>query len=728
MSDGMNRTDLLIGRFIAKFREEAGLTQDQLATKVTLSAAGISRIESGLKPVNDDDLSTILKAIGTPKAEEFVQYLQQEWDMLERPAFDHPNRDHLWDANLALRQLSELRENPDLKSVFLRQIDLYEREIRRVADFLRSCEHQIAFIGCIGVGKSTAICKLDGLLKAGENKLDKEIVLETGAGGITLCEVQITQGPRYGLRIEPRTEDSIRKDVEEFAEYLIKATRTDGGANRQNAEEDGDVLGISKEVVRAIRNMADLTERRKEEGSRRIRVDPAKELALQYPKPTELAIQILTRMDLLRRTRRDLWYPEDSSRQPMNWLQQVFSDVNNGRHPEFTLPSMIEVIVPEPVFASKELPLKLIDTKGVDQTAERQDLECHFDDPRTLVVLCTRFNDSPDIATQTLLQRAKEGGVRDIEPKTVLLVLPRPEEALAVKHDGGGNVEDEQEGYELKKDQIDLRLNGLGVSGASVLFFNAKENAPEPVRDALVGKIVAYRQHYCDQITRLVAAVDHLIKNQENETTRLVFEQVSQRLATWIDKHHEIEWQDVPIQTPLVKAIGDTRYASTVRAAVRRYGAWPNLDYYHHLAFGTRRIAVRLIGGKVEQFKVIVQNLIDDDELSPAREFLTRLLGSLDATVDTSYRNLQLAGREAFREELQTDFTFWSDCERQWGAGPGYRSVIRDKTDRQFQSSYDDAHELVKNMISEEWGKLISLLDGMLKEKGGEVGVAVKRR
>jgi hypothetical protein len=647
--------------------------------------------------------------------------------MLERPSFDNPNRGHLCDANLALRRLSELRENPDLRSVFLRQIDLYEREIRRVADFLHSCEHQIAFIGCIGVGKSTAICKLDGLLKAGENKLDKEIVLETGAGGITLCEVQITQGPRHGLRLEPRTEDSIRKDVEEFAEYLIKATRAEGGSTKPGNEEEGDVLGISKEVVRAIRNMADLNERRKDEGGRRIRLDPAKDLAVQYPKPTELAIQILTRMDLLRRNRRNLWYPEDSSQPPMNWLQQVFAEVNNGRHSEVTLPSMIEVIVPEPVFASKELPLKLIDTKGVDQTAERQDLECHFDDPRTLVVLCTRFNDSPDIATQTLLQRAKEGGVRDIEPKTVLLVLPRPDEALAVKHDGGGNVEDEQEGYELKKDQIHLRLSGLGVNGVSVLFFNAKENAPEPIRDALVGKIMEYRQHYCDQITRLVAAVDHLIRNQENETIRLVFETVSQRLATWIDKHREIEWQEVPIQTPLVKAIGDTRYASTVRAAVRRSGNWPNLDYYHHLAFGTRRIAVQLIGGKIEQFKIIVQNLIDDDELSPAKEFLTRALDSLDATVDTAYRNLQLAGREAFRDELESDYQFWRECEERWGKGTGYRNAIRDMTDEQFQSHYDDAHEMVKHMISEEWEKIIALLDGMLKEKGGEVGIAMKR-
>jgi len=428
-----------------------------------------------------------------------------------------------------------------------------------------------------------------------------------------------------------------------------------------------------------------------------------------------------------------MWYPEDTTHPPMHWLQQAFADVNNGRHPEITLPACIEVIVPEPVFANQRLPLKLIDTKGVDQTAEREDLECHFDDPRTLVVLCSRFFDSPDIASQTLIQRAREAGVRDIEVKTALLVLARPDEALAVKHDGGGNVEDETEGYELKKDQIDLRLSSLGVSGLPVHFFNAKENDPEPVRNALVEQIVAYRSRYCGQIEELSRTVDHLIKYQEDVTSRLVFEQVSQRLATWINKHREIDWHDMPVQTPLVKAIGGTRYAATVRASVRRQGQWPNLDYYHHLAHGTRRVAVKVIGGKIDQFKIVIQNLIDDDELSAAREFLNRVVHSLDVNVDSAYRTLQLAGQKAYKDEMENDQHFWHECEGRWGAArlvPGgkYWDEIRDMTDVQLQSSYPNAHQLLKEMIGKEWDRLIGVLNGMLKEKGTEVGFTVKRK
>ena len=135
-------------------------------------------IESGDKTVTDEELADYLKAIDTPNAQKLGEYLGQNWDELELPPFDNPNRDALWQANLSLRKLGKLREKPDLKGVFVRQIDHYERELRRLAAFLRSCDHQVAFIGTIGVGKSTGICKLAGLTKPGESKLDREIVLD----------------------------------------------------------------------------------------------------------------------------------------------------------------------------------------------------------------------------------------------------------------------------------------------------------------------------------------------------------------------------------------------------------------------------------------------------------------------------------------------------------------------------------------------------------------------
>jgi len=230
-----NPKSVPLGRYLAAVRDKSGMTQADLASKVTMSTATLSRIESGEKTPNDDETYAILQAIGTPQAEGLGEYLRQEWGQLKRPRFQHPNRFALREANESLRKLAELRDDPELKGIFVRQIDLYEVELRRLAEFLFSCEHQIACIGSIGVGKSTAICKMTDLLVDGENKLDRQIVLETGAGGITLCEVHIAQGPNYGLRIVPRSEDSIRRDVEDLSDYLIRMTQPDSpGSNSSN--------------------------------------------------------------------------------------------------------------------------------------------------------------------------------------------------------------------------------------------------------------------------------------------------------------------------------------------------------------------------------------------------------------------------------------------------------------------------------------------------------------
>jgi transcriptional regulator with XRE-family HTH domain len=598
MHDAQKKDKFAIGRTLARVREEAGLTQAQLAGKVTCSPAGISRIESGDKAVTPEELDTILKAIGTVKARQLGEFTKQRWDVLERPDFDHPNRDSLWSANATLRKLRKLRENPQLKNVFVRQIDLYEKEIRRLVGFLQPCAHQIAFIGSIGVGKSTAICKLAGLLKPGEAKLEREIVLDTGAGGTTICQVHINRGPQYGLRIEPRTEVSIRRDVEDFAEYLLYLTRGVSSVPRADGAED-ESPGVSKEVERAIRNMSGLVEKKhKDEAGKSIRIDPARELATKFTRIDELTIEILTKMELVRRGKRDAWYPEDCGKHPMQWLQKVFADVNNGRSPDFTLPQKIEVLIPEPVFSKSDYIFEIIDTRGISQDAyaARQDLESHFDDPRTLVVLCSTFLQAPEANVQTLLRRAKEAGLKDVESKTIVLVLPHDDEALKVKDNAGSLVETVEEGYELKAESVNLALAQMGFGQTTVLFFNSKQDSAEPVLGAILAKVTELRRIYSARIIQLVQAVDLVIENQENEEVRLVFEEVRRHLSTWVESHRELGWDGLDVQEPLITAIDNTRYAATVWAAVRRYGDWSNLDYYHHLGFGARRIAVGVIG------------------------------------------------------------------------------------------------------------------------------------
>ena len=151
------------------------------------------------------------------------------------------------------------------------------------------------------------------------------------------------------------------------------------------------------------------------------------------------------------------------------------------------------------------------------------------------MVLCSKFLDAPEMAIQTLLRRARDVGARNIEQKSLILVLPRPEEALSVKDDHGCEAESDEEGYALKDGHIDLSLGHLGLPDLPVEFYNAKLGAAEPVREVLISRIAQYRHLYCDSIERLSEAVDQLISNQENIQIQMIFREVERRLRTWIE-------------------------------------------------------------------------------------------------------------------------------------------------------------------------------------------------
>ena len=128
-------------------------------------------------------------------------------------------------------------------------------------------------------------------------------------------------------------------------------------------------------------------------------------------------------MNLQGRRRREIWYSSESGRDPLVWLEDIFRQVNNGRHPEFSIPRVIEVMLPENILGEETLKLRLVDTKGIDATAERADLERHLIDPRAVVVLCTGFKEAPAVTGQALLERARAAGIAGLDVKTAVLVL-----------------------------------------------------------------------------------------------------------------------------------------------------------------------------------------------------------------------------------------------------------------------------------------------------------------
>jgi hypothetical protein len=238
-----------------------------------------------------------------------------------------------------------------------------------------------------------------------------------------------------------------------------------------------------------------------------------------------------------------------------------------------------------------------------------------------VVVLCTVFNEAPSTSVRQLLIRAKEGGVRTLQTNAAILALPRPTEALAVK-DNGYPVQNAQEGYEIKGEEVQLRLHPHGLTNLPVEFFNAAEDSPEVLRNFVRSRIGAIRESHRARLQEIINGANALLLNYEKEQAREIMAQASRRLTIWLDHNSEISV--VPalhVQDSLLSAVG-VAHPRTVHASAVRDGEWQNLNYAHQLSHGARRIATQVTEPKLIGFREIATNLLDDNQYASAHDLI----------------------------------------------------------------------------------------------------------
>jgi transcriptional regulator with XRE-family HTH domain len=706
-----------VGRRVTQVREAAGMKQAELARKITWSPAVLSRVESGERPLAAEELKTVMEAIGTPEALQLSKALAREWREIYRPPLDHADQDLLWEAELICRDLVSLKNHPDVRHAFERRLTEYIEDIRHTTNLLLRREHDIAIIGPRGIGKSTGICKVAELEVPGPDGGPPAPVLEAGGGGVTICDVYLRSGHGYGLLIEPCSDDEIRAYVTDFAEHILKGNTVE---SEEDEEKEEDAQGIAQEIARAVRNLAALKIRReKRPDGKKVSRDEAKELVAKAGSVREYVVEVLTRMELHRRDRRDIWYDPSSGKPPLAWLKDTFEQVNNGRHPDFTLPTRIEVIVPQTLLGTSDLTLRIIDTRGIDRTAARADLERHFDEPHTLAVLCSSFNDAPSSAAYLLLERAKEAGIRRLALNAALLVLPRPNEALAVKDEAGIRVGTIEDGYDLKSESASMALQALGLENLTIGFFNAFGDDPARLRSLLLECIGRIRQGFRTHLQEAVTNARSLLLNHEQEQVQEILRSAARMMQAWVSQHSGVPKLSGHVHDSLMSQI-QIAYASTVRASVRREGEWRNLSYGHHLGYGARRLAVLALEPLVEKFKAVTETMEDNPEYAEAKGLVQQAQRVLESAFEDLLRKTQIMGQTAFKDALKLDPSLWTNCENEWGQGPGYRDRVAKWNELWFSAqARQDLEEELRDVVTREWSAALTRLSSLLETDAG---------
>ena len=392
-----------IGESLARLRSGLGATQTEVAKKASVDQSRLSRIEKGeIAPQEEiERVARALVVLGSSDVEDFMRFMGREWRFVEPPSFWNPERASLDVAEETLAKIDNFVADEEQPRPLRRQIDRRRRDLERATSFLTRLKHNVAFIGDMGVGRSTAISFAYGLLvpaKADERSINRP-VLETGAGGTTICEFHIGNGPEFGITLIPMASAELTGLVSDFS-AVQWATVHKGEAS--------ETPRVGREVERTIRNMSGLVRRKVTSGGKTSYYDPILDLVRDCQGEDDLRARILDMMGLRRRTNTEIWYSIGTGKHQLEWLRETFRAVNNGRMSDVPLPKSIRLIIPDFGRTFGEFEVTVIDTKGVDDVAVREDLDLRLSDPRTSVVFCCRFNDAPGTGSKALLEHMQQ--------------------------------------------------------------------------------------------------------------------------------------------------------------------------------------------------------------------------------------------------------------------------------------------------------------------------------
>jgi transcriptional regulator with XRE-family HTH domain len=696
-----------VGDDLTRLRLNAKAKQSKIAEALKIDTSRISRIETG--PINPeaDEVVRIAKAIGTAEAKDYAIYFKEHWTTLAKPSFWHPSRQQLRQAEEQIVRLDEFTNGQQTTEVARAQAKLYRDTLVEAADYLRDLNHSVAFVGEIGVGKSTAICGMTGLLLPVDPKapaaLSKRVVLEAGAGRMTLCEVQLRAESKhtFGLVVHPHSQEEVFRTVNDFCEGIVDAYK----GSQQEADANTEGRGVSEEVGKALRNMAGLT-RKLEKGpdGKPVRRDPAMELArVCGGNPAELTAEVLKRLKLEQRTKTEVRFEEQNLSAGLRRLKELFADINKGLSPDVSLPRRIDVIVPVQLLGKRPYSIGVIDTKGVDGTAVRPDIRAYLDDHRTVTVLCSRYPAAPDNSVQQILENlASTGAERTAAERVVLLVLARSQEVLDTQDDAGNRVETAEEGYRIKEDQVVWALTNIkGADKLPVVFFDVLSDDHHEIVESLAGQIQKLRDRSVQRINETSQAIEQLIRLHGEEQTKKAQAEVQRRLRIFVQQHLKVGPQTQPLHDAFIHCVRTT-HARTVWATTRRNGSWPGLDAYHLLGVGAAIDAQKRTQGAFAGLEELIGNMLGDGTLAPASDYLSELRRAVPLWKEKFISESTASGREIYRATLFADDVVWDDCASLWGSGGGFRVGVASRL-QEWCERHSELGIAVEKRVENAW-------------------------
>ena len=670
-------------------RDNAGLSQSALAPRLGVTPSIVSRME---KAEHTDCAMALryLAAVGTSECEAIREFYERAWSVSERPTFLHPDRDTLWVIESALQALENFEESDEFDPILARPLGTLRSRLLATAQFLLRTDHSIAWFGEIGIGKTTALSYATGLTLPSDTGLRS--VFPTGSGRMTICDVLVKDAPTFCLAVDCLSVDEVRSLVNDLVTGLVK---------RES--------GISTELDRALRAMAGIHREPIVENGKRRLLDPLKVMLENGDQPEEIVNRVMTRLNLEERTQNKIILSQGKE-SGLEWVADNVGKVNSGRHAGFGIPSRITVLLPSKVLGSSTFDVSVLDTKGIEGTTQRPDLRAQIDDPRTLTVLCTRFNNAPGEKPMALLREVIDTRSDAAERGRIcILGLPRGDEALGVQGDGGIAPDSIEDGYLIRQEQAREALAREGLPDVPLLFYNALQERAEPIWNDLNDRLQAMRERYRERARQLASGAEALINDADAAASLEARAEIAASIDRFAKRYSELPTQARPAHQNLIEQARVSN-ASSIAASMVRRGGWSNFSVHHLLGVGVRADAA----ARTMRLFVAVDEVLADLEgqfaqLADVSQSIASLREDVKGWEQEFLGHALSLGRVAFKPYLDEANELWRRCVGRWGEGGGYRGEVADMLQNWFETEgeLDSARRIIDSGLNQAWREIV---------------------
>lgn len=556
-----------------------------------------------------------------------------------------------------------------------------KRRIAEIEENSSVVKYNLYFNGRVGVGKSTAICHLAGLIDKSCCENSKEFrempLLKTASGRTTVCEMRIMPTEEQSkIVLTKLPEDEFEPYVKEFCDAVF---------------DDG--YEMPSEIIRVISNMSGYPC----EGGR----PKAKESdVIAYLKQSGAESLDCTKENLTAVLSGNINYGQRALTEIVfeegrfeDWLREHMVKINDGKIPEIPFPKQISICV-----NSRDLELNLpeyissiVDTRGIDTGGSyaREDIAGSMERMDAISIMCDEI---PSFGTEekihVLLKHALNSGGRDRFHRIFLLGLEKGNE---IRNSNGaeGNYE---RGLGIKRNEALQKLeeSRIPLKKGHINCFNALSGIRYDSQDVIAEVDEAAcrqtREKFWDW---LKTELQETYKDFYSETKELARslkclghnqfpEGIIPRFAGCTRLMEDIPMKTGSNITSLQKEIAykmRSCHAGVIRGCVNRNGSYDSLDLYFESSLaGGRVFADTCEAGK----EILIAKLKDIFDLEDEMEEIC--FSALKREIEARYSECYNACCKYYQEcvlECMRYSSIWSKLRRLWGRGTGrYREEV----------------------------------------------------